>query len=153
MTTTPDGLREALVDIIRDGRILRNHTPDIAREIEADILAPLLAERDAAVAERDEARKELAKVVTVVRSAAMGEWTDNFEAMVEESCAWEARVTTLTAENERLRAALAPFADYGNALRYLPPDTLIGSSHLLKRKLTMGECYTARAALATELTL
>jgi hypothetical protein len=51
-------------------------------------------------------------------------------------------------ENEVLREALKPFADYADPHGRFPPNLSITvGSDIAKRQLTMGDCYKARAAL------
>lgn len=60
-------------------------------------------------------------------------------------------IAALRAENERLRAALKPFADYApdqSKLTALPATVVItNGSPVAKRQLTIGDCYNARRAL------
>jgi hypothetical protein len=54
----------------------------------------------------------------------------------------------LAAENNKLRAALKPFADYADPRRVVPPTFQITSgSNLARKQLTMEDCYRAKEAL------
>lgn len=60
---------------------------------------------------------------------------------------WEL-ATKAVDENESLRAALKPFADYADPRVVVPFDFVITQgSELAKRQLTMGDCYEARRVL------
>lgn len=56
----------------------------------------------------------------------------------------EEEIKRLRAENERLRAALKPFAYYADAHRVVPSDFVITQGWIIaKRPLMMGDCYEA----------
>lgn len=62
----------------------------------------------------------------------------------------ELKCIGLRKENEMLRAALAPFADFADPTAVFPPTIEVTTgSRLAKRQLTMGDCYEAARVLET----
>lgn len=57
-------------------------------------------------------------------------------------------IASLLEENEKLRAALKPFADYADPTAVFPPTIEITTgSRFAVRQLTMGDCYEAARVL------
>ena len=64
------------------------------------------------------------------------------------STAFAMESAALRADNERLREALRPFADYADQGSSFPDEFKITfGSRLAKRQLTIGDCRRAREAL------
>jgi hypothetical protein len=101
----------------------------------ADALAALLSRAEAAERERDEARALLTRI------AAERDACGTRDLLAENAA--------LSAEVERLREALAPFADYAEPRGVIPGEMPItAGSRFEKHQITMGDCRRARAALA-----
>lgn len=71
--------------------------------------------------------------------------------LLSEASELAADLRRVMAENERLRAALKPFADYADPRNGVPPSFQItAGSPLARKQLLMQDCYRARDALTHE---